>query len=79
MLPLLRFLRKVLFRRFMIFQCIIMTQMLSIYLSPNNNSDKAFEEQIFMSIKSRKIVSNMIIYGVHIHCVRYKIITTFKN
>ena len=49
-----------------------MTQMLSIYLSPDNNSDKAFEEQIFMGIKSRKIVSNMTIYGVHIHFVRYK-------
>ena len=54
-LPLLHFHRKVLFRRFMIFQCIIMTQMLSIYLSPDNNSDKAFEEQIFMGIKVERL------------------------
>ena len=44
-----------------------MTQMLSTYLSPDNNSDKAFEEQIFMGIKS-----NMTIYQVRVHCVRYK-------
>ena len=41
-----------------------MTQMLSIYLSPDNNSDKTFEEQIYMGIKSRKIVSNMTIHGL---------------
>ena len=52
-----------------------------VYISPDNNSDKEFEEQIFMGIKSRNIVSNMTIYIVHIngycilhnlyiHCVR---------
>ena len=29
-----------------------------VYISPDNNSDKEFEEQIFMGIKSRKIVCN---------------------
>ena len=41
-----------------------MTQMLSIYLSPDNNSGKTFEEQIVIGIKSRKIVSNMTIHGL---------------
>ena len=48
-------------------------------LSPDNDSDKAFEEPLFMGIKSRKIVSNTTIYGVHIHYVRYKNNNNFQK